>query len=105
MLTLASTQLGRVGANSIGLTPGSLSNVFTGAANVRGAVLRTIYLTANAGFFCDLIVGGVLTYPCGGSQTFWYTGPGIMVPAGLAVQLDGNGGPGNNRGVLTWDYL
>jgi len=94
----------RRGASSIvsNTTGGNVVMIAAGS-NLNGLILRTINLMpAGASGYLALLIGGNAVFQSCNAVPLYYFGPGILVPAGLAIEQ--TGGAGGNV-TMTWDFL
>ena len=104
MITNSASPMQRRGASSYAGTPplGTTTLVAVGA-NTNGIVLRTILLAGN-GTTQFLIAAGVQFIICNAASQFSYIGPGIVIPAGVALTIEVQQAV-NGYAAISWDLL
>ena len=75
----------------------------TSVANVNGLIIRTFYLTSVAGADNFLRAGGKRLFGASSGNGFNYTGPGVLVPPGQAVDLII--AVSSATCEITWDFI
>lgn len=98
--------LQRRGANNFvsGNVPLGVTALVTGAANTTGLVVRSVVLNPPAAVSLNLRVGGVGMFTAQSGGVFNYVGPGIVVPPGQALEIEGFGSA-TGQAAITWDVL
>jgi hypothetical protein len=105
-MILGSPVLQRRGASSYANT--SLSSAITilaSGSNPNGVIIRTLVINAAASRFAALSAGPNVVCQMV-NQTFVYMGVGLLVPAGVDLNVNGNSDGGGNCQIhITWDVL